>query len=156
VERRLTPLSQHDGLVVLLGLAALAYVFFTEAPARGRLVWSATAAAALLGLYMVAWPRLAPQAGPVPLAAAAVWALPLWAALLHDNTDDDEERGPWVLAVLPLLIFMVLIATGPPGPRGGAERAASTPILRPAGWVLAACALAAVLLWNHWRMRRSR
>jgi hypothetical protein len=92
---------------------------------------------------------VAPDAGPTSISAATAWWLPLWAALLHDSTDDDDERGPWVLALLPLAITAVFLAAGSLG--GG--RAEWRP-LHLLGWLVAVYLVAAGFYWSRGRMSR--
>ena len=56
------------------------------------------------GAPLIASPYLA---GSERLPGLVLWLL-LWAVYLYNDTEGDREhRGPWVLALLPLIVFIV-------------------------------------------------
>jgi hypothetical protein len=85
-----------------------------------------------------------PYAGVMEKVAGAVVWLLLWALLL---SNDDEERGAWPLALLPLLAFGAVVVLGPPGIVPASS-------VRPIGGCLVALYLMGAFL--YWRVRRSQ
>jgi hypothetical protein len=59
-----------------------------------------------------------PHPGGLRVAGAVVWLL-LWAMYLHPDKSMSDRRGPWVLAMLPLLLIAGICAIGPPGATPG-------------------------------------
>ncbi len=87
-----------------------------------------------------------PGAGPTRVAGAILWLL-VFAACLHDGTDDDEERGPAVLALLPLLLMGAIFAVGLPAAQGATGA-------KPAHLVALALAASGIAVVFYVRRRR--
>ncbi|HET6897535.1 MAG TPA: hypothetical protein VFK70_04270 [Vicinamibacteria bacterium] len=130
-------------LMWLAGVACPAYVIHAERPSRRRIVLAFVVAGVLTFAFLTArrerapagsagpdragWRQemvtgVAPAADDAPgsrtftLPGMVAWLL-IWAALMEESR---EERGPWILALIPLVLVGLIFAMS--GPSGAAGR----------------------------------
>jgi hypothetical protein len=164
----------------LAGVAGPVYVIGAERPSWRRIGLAFVVAGVLTFAFVTARRERAPAASAGPDRASwrqemvtgispaadeasgsrrlrvpgmVAWLL-IWAALMEESR---EERGPWILALIPLVLVGLIFAMGPIGPR---RLAADTP--SPAGgagpglaiFVAVIVAYLAGALF-YWRQRRA-
>jgi hypothetical protein len=128
----------YAALPLIVGFAVLAVVVRRTAPGSWALSLGGAVAAAVTLCFVVARREAALLAGtsaaprgwaaellaggaPLPqspylglerIPALALWML-TWAVFLYGDPDKDEEPGPAILALVPPLLFVALLAFGP-------------------------------------------
>jgi hypothetical protein len=162
----------------LAGVGAPAYVISDVRPSRRRIGITFAVAGALTLAFLSAqreraqtvpapqerasWGRemlvggalttgVAHRAETYTVPGAVAWLL-IWAALMEERR---EERGPWILALIPLVLVGLIFAMGPIGPTDPAAAATAASHARTGlaifvGVIVAY--LAGVLF--YWRLRR--
>ena len=162
----------------LAGVGAPAYVISDARPSRRRIAIAFVVAGALTLAFLSAQRERA-QTAPAPPARASwgremfvggalttgvahraetytvpgavAWLL-IWAALMEERR---EERGPWILALIPLVLVGLIFAMGPIGPRDPAAAATAASHARTGLGIFVGVIVAYVAgVLLYWRLRR--
>jgi hypothetical protein len=162
----------------LAGVACPAYVIESVRPSRRRIGIAFVVAGALTLAFLSAqreraqtvpaprerasWGRemlvggalatsVAHRAETYTVPGAVAWLL-IWAALMEERR---EERGPWILALIPLVLVGLIFALGPIGPRDAAAAATAASHARTGLAIFVGVIVAYVAgVLFYWRLRR--
>jgi hypothetical protein len=128
----------HNGLLMLAGAVAVAWAIRDKQRGLPRVAGAFVVSGFVTMLILSGRRQAALSAGHVPpgwlaemtvggdralasrdllqdVAGAAIWLL-LWAVYVYE--EPTERRGPWVLALVPVVMAVAILAAPRPGPGG--------------------------------------